>query len=200
MSDRFPHLDGARPQIHPQALCESDDVGTGTRVWAFAHVLAGAVVGRDCNICDHTFVEGGARIGDRVTLKNGVSVWTGVVLDDDVFVGPNAVFTNDLVPRAAPYRTPQEKLGCTLVERGATIGANATVVCGVTVGEHAFVGAGAVVTRDVPAHALVVGVPAGPVGWMCVCGLRIEPDVTCDCGRRYQCRDDAGLAPADPSA
>jgi acetyltransferase-like isoleucine patch superfamily enzyme len=179
------------------ALCETDDVGAGTRVWAFAHVLAGAVVGRDCNICDHTFIEGGARIGDRVTLKNGVSVWTGVVLDDDVFVGPNAVFTNDSVPRAAPYCTARENLSWTLVERGATIGANATVVCGVTIGEHAFVGAGAVVTRSVPAHALVVGVPGEPVGWMCRCGLRVEPDVTCDCGRRYELRADGGLARVD---
>lgn len=184
------------PEVHPSALCESDHVGPGTRVWAFAHVLPGAVVGRDCNLCDHTFVEGGARIGDRVTLKNGVALWAGVVLHDDVFVGPNAVFTNDLVPRAAPHRTPREFLQWTVVEHGATVGANATVVCGVTIGPHAFIGAGAVVTHDVPAYALVIGVPAVQVGWMCECGLRVEPDIQCACGRVYAF-DDAthGLVP-----
>jgi acetyltransferase-like isoleucine patch superfamily enzyme len=145
--------------VHPKGLCESASVGAGTRVWAFAHVLNGAEVGQDCNIGDHAYIEGGAKLGDRVTVKNAVLVWDLVTVEDDVFLGPNMVFTNDLWPRAAVKKT-REQLSPTLVRRGATIGANATIVCGLSVGEHAFVAAGAVVTRDVPARALVMGVPA----------------------------------------
>ena len=155
--------------VHPQGLCESESVGAGTRIWAFAHVLPGAVIGPGCNICDHAFVEGGAVIGSGVTIKNAVLVWDRVTIEDEVFVGPNAVFTNDLRPRAAIKRGPEGWLP-TLVRRGATIGANATIVCGVTIGAYAFVGAGAVVTRDVPAQAVVSGVPARPRGWICRCG------------------------------
>ncbi len=184
----------SRPvQIHRLALCESDEIGEGTRIWAFAHVLPGAILGADCNLGDHTFVEGGARLGDRVTLKNGVSVWDRVVLGDDVFVGPNAVFTNDHLPRSAPHRTPRSAHRTTVVESSATIGANATLVCGVTVGSHAFVGAGAVVTSDVPAHALVVGVPARRIAWVCACGERLGSSLSleCSCGRRYRLVDDS---------
>jgi len=171
--------------VHPMGLCESSSVGPGTRVWAFAHVMTGAVVGAGCNIGDHAFIERGARIGDRVTVKNAVLVWDRVTIEDDVFLGPNAVFTNDLVPRAARKKAPDELLP-TLVKRGATVGANATIVCGVTIGEHAFVAAGAVVTRDVPAHALVAGNPARPVGWVCACGERLDPELSCRCGRKYR--------------
>ncbi len=181
--------------VHPKALCESDQVGARTRVWAFAHVLPGAVIGADCNICDHVFVEGGARVGDRVTVKNAVLIWDGVTVDDDVFLGPNMVFTNDLMPRASVKKDAGELLA-THVQRGATIGANATIVCGTTIGEQAFVGAGAVVTRDVGRHALVVGNPARRIGWMCECGTRLGDDLTCGACARTYVVDGAGLAPA----
>jgi UDP-2-acetamido-3-amino-2,3-dideoxy-glucuronate N-acetyltransferase len=172
--------------VHELALCESDDVGPRTRVWAFAHVLPGASIGADCNVCDHAFVEGGAVVGNSVTIKNNVLLWDRVTVEDEVFLGPNAVFTNDIRPRAG-VRKGREAWLPTLVRRGATIGANATVVCGVTVGRWAFVGAGAVVVADVPDHALVVGNPARRVGWACRCGERLPDDLQCaSCGRAYR--------------
>jgi UDP-2-acetamido-3-amino-2,3-dideoxy-glucuronate N-acetyltransferase len=171
--------------VHPQGLCESDRVGSGTRIWAFAHVLPGAVIGSDCNICDHAFVEGGAVIGSGVTIKNAVLVWNKVTIEDEVFVGPNAIFTNDLRPRAAIKRGPEGWLP-TLVRRGATIGANATVVCGVTIGAYAFVAAGAVVARDVAPHALVAGNPARFLGWVCTCGERLGETLACPCGHSWR--------------
>ncbi len=148
--------------VHPQALCESRRVGKGTRIWAFSHVLAGARIGSDCNICDSVFIENDVVIGDRVTLKCGVQVWDGITLEDDVFVGPNATFTNDRFPQSS---RPPAKFLTTLVKKGASIGANATLLPGITVGEHAMVGAGAVVTRDVPPRAIVAGNPARIVGY-----------------------------------
>jgi UDP-2-acetamido-3-amino-2,3-dideoxy-glucuronate N-acetyltransferase len=142
---------------HSDSRVETPDVGPRTRIWAFSHVLEGARIGADCNICDHTFIEGGAVVGDRVTLKCGVQLWDGVTLEDDVFVGPNATFTNDFFPRSR--QRPAEYVR-TLVQRGASIGANATILCGVTVGAGAMVGAGAVVIHDVPPLAVVVGNPA----------------------------------------
>jgi UDP-2-acetamido-3-amino-2,3-dideoxy-glucuronate N-acetyltransferase len=183
--------------VHPQALCESTDVGPATRVWAFAHVMPGARIGRDCNICGHAFIESGAVIGDRVTVKNGVAVWDRVTVEDDVFLGPYAVFTNDLRPRTAPSRAAL-KITPTLVRRGATVGANATVVCGVEVGEFAMVGAGAVVTRDVPPYTIVVGNPARPAGWACRCGERLGDTLRCGCGRAYR-RAGAGVSPVPDS-
>ncbi len=171
--------------VHPMGLCESTSVGPGTRVWAFAHVMEGAVVGADCNICDHAFVERGARLGDRVTVKNAVLIWDRVTIEDDVFLGPGVVFTNDLKPRAAFKKSPDQFLP-TVVRRGATVGANATIVCGTTIGAQAFVAAGAVVTRDVAAHALVAGSPARRVGWVCGCGERLGADLACSCGRAYR--------------
>jgi acetyltransferase-like isoleucine patch superfamily enzyme len=172
--------------VHPSGLCESDEVGEGTRIWAFAHVLKGAVVGRDCNVCDGAFIESGARVGNGVTVKNGVLVWDRVTVEDDVFLGPGVVFTNDLRPRAHIKRSG-EALVPTTVRRGATLGAGAVVVCGVEIGEHAFVAAGAVVTKDVPAHAFVAGNPARHKGWACTCGERLPSSLYCDqCGRGFQ--------------
>lgn len=174
-------------KVHPAALCESDDIGAGTRIWAFAHVLPGAVIGRDCNICDHAFVEGGAVLGDNVTVKNRVLVWDGVTCEDDVFLGPAMTFTNDFLPRAAIKRPREEWLRPTTVRRGATIGANATIVCGIEIGEQAFVAAGSVVTRDVAPYSLVAGNPARHRGWICECTERLDDSLACDaCGRTYE--------------
>lgn len=142
---------------HPNALVESTNVGDGTRVWAFAHILPGAVIGRDCNICDHVFIENQVAIGDRVTVKCGVQLWDGVRLEDDVFVGPNVTFTNDPFPRSGQHldRYPE-----TWVRQGASIGANATILPGLTIGRGAMIGAGAVVTKSVPPFAVVSGNPA----------------------------------------
>jgi UDP-2-acetamido-3-amino-2,3-dideoxy-glucuronate N-acetyltransferase len=148
--------------IHPKALCESPHIGEGTRVWAFAHVLPGARIGADCNLCDGVFVENDVIVGDRVTLKCGVQLWDGVRLEDDVFVGPNATFSNDRFPRSR--QRPPEFLQ-TIVRKGASIGANATLLPGITIGAGAMVGAGAVVLRSVPPNAIVVGNPARIVGY-----------------------------------
>jgi acetyltransferase-like isoleucine patch superfamily enzyme len=183
--------------VHPNGLCESEDVGAGTRIWAFAHVLPGAKVGAGCNICDGAYVEGGAVLGDNVTVKNGVLVYDLVTCEDDVFLGPGVLFTNDLRPRAHVKRGPEEMLA-TLVRRGATLGAGTVVVCGSTIGEYAFAAAGSVVTRDVPAHAFVAGNPARPKGWVCACGERLDPDLRCPVdGSAYQLVSDVdGLRPA----
>lgn len=176
--------------LHPHALVETDEIGAGTRVWAFAHVLRGARVGARCNICDGAFIEGGATLGDNVTVKNHVSVWEGVTVGNDVFLGPNCVLTNDPNPRAAVKKSGAE-LVKTRIEDGATLGANATVLCGLTIHRHAFVAAGAVVTHDVPPCTLVAGVPARSIGFMCACGRRVDLDRPCACGRVVT-RDRAG--------
>jgi UDP-2-acetamido-3-amino-2,3-dideoxy-glucuronate N-acetyltransferase len=147
---------------HPQALVESEQIGDGTRVWAFAHVLPGAKIGKDCNLCDHVFVENQVVIGDRVTLKSGVQVWDGVTLEDDVFIGPNATFTNDPFPRSKHFL---DHYPGTVVRSGASVGANATLLPGIEIGRQAMVGAGAVVTKNVPPHAVVVGNPARIIGY-----------------------------------
>ncbi|MGN6120148.1 MAG: WxcM-like domain-containing protein [Rhodanobacter sp.] len=149
--------------VHEKALCESTKIGEGTRIWAFAHVLPDATVGSDCNICDGVFIENDVVVGNQVTVKCGVQLWDGVTLEDNVFVGPNATFTNDIRPRSKVY--PDAFLR-TVVEEGASIGANATVLPGIRIGRNAMIGAGAVVTRTVPPNAVVVGNPARIVGYI----------------------------------
>lgn len=155
--------DAAGASIHPQAICESSAVGAGTRIWAFVHVLPGATIGADCNICDHVFIENDVHVGDRVTVKSGVQLWDGVRLADDVFVGPNASFSNDRYPRSGQHDRPLET---TFVERGASIGAGAVILPGLRIGAQSLVGAGAVVTHDVPPRAIVSGNPARIVGYV----------------------------------
>lgn len=152
----------ARPFVHPQGLCESTQIGDDTTIWAFAHVLAGARIGRNVNICDHVFVENDVLVGDRVTVKSGVQLWDGIELGDDVFVGPNVTFTNDIFPRSKRYPAEFPR---TKVEQGASIGGGAVILPGLTIGHDAMVGAGAVVTRDVPPFAIVVGNPARVSGY-----------------------------------
>jgi len=187
--------------IHPQALVESREIGPRTRVWAFAHVLAGARIGSDCNLGDHVFVESGVTLGNNVTVKNGVSLWEGITVENDVFIGPNSVFTNDLNPRAFIKKRGKELLPTRLCE-GSTIGANATILCGITVGAYAFVGAGSMVLRTVPDFGLVVGSPARHIGWMCECANKLplaasaSDQASCKCshcGKSYV-RTSKGLA------
>lgn len=149
--------------VHPQAICESSEIGSGTRIWAFAHVLPKAVIGSDCNVCDGVFIENDVRIGHRVTIKCGVQLWDGVEIEDDVFIGPNVTFTNDRFPRSKVYPL---KFARTVIRSGASLGANCTILPGLTVGANAMVGAGAVVTRSVPPYAIVVGNPAKIVGYV----------------------------------
>src|SRR5262245_18032729 len=149
--------------VHPQALCESQTIGKDTRIWAFAHVLAGAVIGDDWNICDHVFIENDVVIGDRVTVKCGVQLWDGLRVGDDVFIGPNATFSNDKYPRSKHY---QKRVEQTHLGRGASIGGGAAILPGIRIGAQAMIGAGSVVTRDVPARAIVSGNPARIVGYV----------------------------------
>jgi len=177
--------------VHPRALVdEGVSIGAGTRVWAFSHILSGASIGRDCNICDHTLIEGKVTIGDRVTLKSGVYLWDGLVVENDVFIGPAAVFANDKRPRSKKY--PDQYPETRLVQ-GCSIGANATVLPGIRIGHWAMVGAGSVVTRDVADFSLVYGNPAHFIGWVCVCGEALSVDepaaVKCQCGRHYVLED-----------
>ena len=163
-------------------------IGKGSKVWHFSHVMAGAVIGERCNLGQNVVVMPGTRLGNNVKVQNNVSIYEGVVLEDDTFCGPSCVFTNVMNPRSHVSRKHEYRT--TLVRRGASIGANATIVCGVTLGEFCFIGAGAVVNRDVPAYALMVGVPARRAGWMCQCGERLslhDGKAACGaCGATYQ--------------
>jgi acetyltransferase-like isoleucine patch superfamily enzyme len=178
--------------IHPTALVASRQIGEGTRIWAFVNILAGARIGRDCNICDRCFIENDVVLGDRVTVKCGISIYDGVVLEDDVFVGPDVTFSNDLRPRSRQHLSDHPR---TLVQTGASLGAGAILLPGITIGRFAMVGAGALVTRDVSDHTLVYGSPARMHGHVSRCGngLRFEDGAAaCACGRRYR-QDGAGL-------
>ncbi len=175
-------------------MADSTDIGEGTRIWAHAHVMKGAKVGTHCNIGECSFVESGAVLGNHVTIKNGVQVWDKVTCEDYVFCGPNATFTNDLRPRVAHPVNPND-FAKTLLKRGASVGANATIVAGTVIGQNALIGAGTVVIRDVPAHALMVGNPARQIGWVCDCGANLDSALACPaCQKRYEKHSD-GLAP-----
>ena len=177
---------------HPTAIIdEGAEIGEDTRIWHFCHVMAGARIGASCSFGQNCYVGSRVTIGRNVKVQNNVSIYDGVVLEDDVFVGPSAVFTNVNNPRSAFPRKDEYRE--TVVEAGASIGANATVVCGHRIGRGAFVAAGAVVTKDVPPYALVAGVPAVRVGWVCPCGLRLPDEGVCGCERRFR------LAPGEPT-
>ncbi|MBR1843256.1 MAG: N-acetyltransferase [Opitutales bacterium] len=164
---------------------EGCTIGAGTKIWCFSHVMPGAVIGENCNIGQNVFIDPNVHIGNRCKIQNNVSVYNGVQLEDDIFCGPSCVFTNVYNPRAAIER--KNEFLKTLVKQGATIGANATIVCGVTLGEYCFIGAGAVVTKNVPPYACVVGNPTRQIGWRCACGEKLPKTLQCArCGLRYQ--------------
>lgn len=177
--------------VHESAYVDPGaKIGRGTKIWHFSHVMAGAEIGEDCTLGQNVFVAKNVRIGNHVKIQNNVSVYEGVILEDYVFCGPSCVFTNVKNPRSAFPRNRSEDYMPTRVKQGATLGANATIVCGVTIGEWAFVAAGAVVTKDVPPYALVAGVPARQIGWACQCGVRLQfgggRAICAACGRRYR--------------
>lgn len=166
-------------------LDENVTVGEGTKIWHFCHIQSGVSVGNNCVLGQNVNIGMGVKIGNGVKIQNNVSVYTGVTLEDYVFCGPSCVFTNDLTPRAK-YPKDSSVYKKTIVQMGASIGANATVVCGNSIGRWALVGAGAVVASDVPDYAVVIGVPARVVGWVCECGIQLGEDLQCSCGRKYQ--------------
>jgi UDP-2-acetamido-3-amino-2,3-dideoxy-glucuronate N-acetyltransferase len=180
--------------VHPSSYVDEPcEIGDGTKIWHFCHVMQGARIGANCVLGQNVFVAGGVAIGNNVKIQNNVSVYSGVTLEDYVFCGPSMVFTNVKTPRSAFPRNTADDYLPTQVKYGASIGANATIVCGVTVGRWALVAAGSVVTRDVPDHALMIGVPAKQLGWVCECGLALVftgREATCQCGRHYEQEDD----------
>ena len=171
--------------IHETAVVDDGaQIGSGTKVWHFCHVMGTAQIGENCVLGQNVFIGNRAVLGNNVKVQNNVSVYEGVICEDDVFLGPSMVFTNVVNPRSAVNR--KEEFKPTLVKRGASIGANATIVCGHTVGRWAMIAAGAVVTKDVPDHALMAGVPAKQIGWVCECGEVLRGDLSCGkCGRKY---------------
>lgn len=172
--------------IHESSYVDDDVViGEGTRIWHFCHIQKGARIGKNCSLGQNVNISNNVRIGDGVKIQNNVSVYEGVELEDHVFCGPSCVFTNDLTPRAK-YPKGHKNYKRTIIKEGASIGANATIVCGHTIGRWAMIGAGAVVTRDVPDYALMLGVPAAQRGWVCECGFVLDDRLVCpSCGRMY---------------
>lgn len=173
--------------VHESSYVDDNvSIGENTKIWHFCHVQKGAVIGNNCSFGQNVNISNNVKIGNGVKIQNNVSVYEGVELEDDVFCGPSMVFTNDLTPRAK-YPKGSANYKRTLIKHGATIGANATVVCGHTLGEWCTIAAGAVVTKDVPSHALYAGVPAKQIGWVCECGQVLNNDLSCsDCGREYE--------------
>lgn len=173
---------------HKTAEVESKHIGKGTRIWAYVHIMKGAKVGSNCNVGHGAFLESGSKIGNNVVVKNGVSIWDGVSIEDDVLIGPNVAFTNDLKPRVKKIK-PNFKAMKTKIKKGATLGANCTILPGLTIGKYSMIGAGAVVTKDVPDFALVVGSPAKTVSYVCVCSCNLKEKPTylfCNkCHRKY---------------
>ncbi|HDM36156.1 N-acetyltransferase [Methanosarcinales archaeon] len=179
---------------HPTAVVESEDIGDGTKIWHFVHVREGVKIGRDCIVGKSVYIDLDVEIGDRVKIQNFVSVYKGVRIEDDVFIGPSVTFTNDLYPRAEVWG--EDKITPTLVKRGASIGANSTIICGVTIGEYAMIGAGSVVTRDIPSFSLVYGNPAEFKGYVCYCGRKLVDIISqdegegviyrCECGKEVR--------------
>lgn len=172
--------------VHPSSIVDDDvEIGHGTKIWHFCHIQSGARIGENCSLGQNVNISNHVQVGDGCKLQNNVSLYEGVKLEDYVFCGPSCVFTNDLTPRAK-YPKGSDGYQRTLVEEGASIGANATVVCGHKIGKWALIGAGAVVTCDVPAHALMLGVPARNCGWVCECGRILDDRLKCiDCGKKY---------------
>ena len=186
--------------IHPSSIVDDNvEIGEGTKIWHFSHIQSGARIGKNCSFGQNVNVSNNVKVGDGVKVQNNVSLYEGVELEDYVFCGPSCVFTNDLTPRA---KYPKGHAGYkrTMVQEGASIGANATIVCGHTVGKWALIGSGAVVTSDVPAHALMLGVPARRAGWACECGELLKDGFTCPkCGRKYK-ETDEGLEEIENNA
>jgi UDP-2-acetamido-3-amino-2,3-dideoxy-glucuronate N-acetyltransferase len=184
-SPKFKDISPRNYSAHETAIIDAGcEIGRGTKIWHFSHIISGSIIGQDCNIGQNVVIGPDVTIGNRCKIQNNVSVYKGVTLEDGVFCGPSMVFTNVYNPRAEIRKMDQ--LRRTLVKKGATIGANATIVCGVTIGRYAFIGAGAVVTRDIPEHALVIGNPALQTGWVCECGERLDDERFCSaCGRKF---------------
>lgn len=177
---------------HPSAIVESDDIGEGTKIWHFVHIREKASIGKNCNIGKSVYIDTDVIIGNNVKIQNFASLYKGVIIEDDVFIGPSVTFTNDLYPRAFIWGE-EDRVGRTLVKKGASIGANSTIVCGVTIGEYAMIGAGSVVTRDVPPFNLFYGNPARPAGLICYCGKKLNKIIAekngeiiyeCGCGKK----------------
>lgn len=179
--------------VHPTSVVDDGvKIGEGTKIWYFCHIQSEAVIGMNCTLGQNVNISNNVKVGNGCKIQNNVSLYEGVELEDDVFCGPSCVFTNDLTPRAK-YAKGREAYKRTLIKQGASIGANATVVCGHTVGKWALIGAGAVVTSNVPAHALMLGVPAKRKGWVCECGELLQEELICvKCGRKYK-KTDEGL-------